>query len=237
MSPHPDTTRFTSDPPSVGILPHTTHLAWGASVCTSPCSFRPEARRRVLHALAHNHHSMPIPTGAVRRPSRREPPRCQCWAPQNEQSEGPWTCSRSPGQNTSGPSNRCAGGNDGGARPVVADRPTAPSPSPSPRAAWPTADRQTRQPSQITTTSACAVTAQSGRLCDDHDFGLCLDCRSWPSVRPPRLRPVQRLLNTAVGATAAASTCTGTAHGGHPHSHHDFGLSGYWPSRPSGQPP
>ena len=88
-----------------------------------------------------------------------------------------------------------------------------------------------------TTTSACAATVQSGRLCSHRDFGLCSDWPSRPSVRPRRRRPVRLLRMTAVGPTTTSSACSAIADHGRPSNHHDFGLWCDWPERPLVRPP
>ena len=77
-----------------------------------------------------------------------------------------------------------------------------------------------------TTPSACAfaVTVHSGRPSNHHDSGLRRDCPQRPSAQPPRLRPVQGSLNTAVCATTTASASAATADHGRPHNHHDLSL-------------
>ena len=77
-----------------------------------------------------------------------------------------------------------------------------------------------------------------------HDSGLCFDCPSRPSARPPRLWPVLRLLIAAVPPTTTTSACAAVAQSGRlcnrrgfglclavrsgrPSNHHDFGLCLY----------
>ena len=91
--------------------------------------------------------------------------------------------------------------------------------------------------SATTTTSASAATAHRGRSSNHPGFGLC-GSRPWrPSARPPRLRPVLRLLITAACPTTTTSACAATAHGGRRCNRHGFGLVSDCPRRPSTQPP
>ena len=97
--------------------------------------------------------------------------------------------------------------------------------------------------SSTTTTSDWAATDHHGRRPNHHGFGQRRDCRSRPSVQPPRLRPVPwppitavrpttttsalpSLTMAAVHPTTTASACGATARSGRLRNRHDFGLCG-----------
>ena len=86
------------------------------------------------------------------------------------------------------------------------------------------ADAVLRDPGIRPTTTALAraSTAHHGRLSNHHDFGQLRYCSCVPSVRPPRLRPVLRLLITAAHPTTTAPACA-AAHCGPLQDHHGFG--------------
>ena len=88
-----------------------------------------------------------------------------------------------------------------------------------------------------TTTSACAATVSHGCPFDHHDFGLCRDSWSRPSIQPPRLRPVLVLPAAAVRSSTTTSAFSATGHHGRPPNHHHFSRCRHGPSRPSAQPP